>query len=134
MTKEEFAARLNGREYLEEITKAEEAEAKQLGLVVIFGASDDLMEFRGAIDEEGGACGGTTAYFNADGLLQNECEDEGCPYFEKIKKSAKTIKALWNTDGYSWTYETDIPHATFDIMEDGEKYCRGIVFSMSDLA
>lgn len=134
MTKEEFAARLNGREYLEEITSAEEEAAKLLGLVVIFGASDDLMEFRGAIHEEGDAYEGTTTYFDAGGLLQNDCDNEQCPHFKKLKKSAKTIKALWDKDGYSWTYETDIPHATFDIMEDGEKYCRGIVFSMSDLA
>ena len=33
----------------------------------------------------------------------------------------------------SWSYLTDIPHKTFDIMEDGEIYCRGIVFSLDDL-
>ena len=42
MTKEELAATLNGREYNHEITKEEEAEARENGLVVIFGASDDL--------------------------------------------------------------------------------------------
>lgn len=26
-----------------------------------------------------------------------------------------------------------VPHATFNVMEDGEKFCRGIVLSMDDL-
>jgi len=34
---------------------------------------------------------------------------------------------------YVWTYETDIPHECFDILRDGEKYCRGIVFCLDKL-
>ena len=44
------------------------------------------------------------------------------------------MKAVWGEEGYSWTYETAIPHATFEILEDEEKYCRGIVFDIKDLA
>jgi hypothetical protein len=40
----------------------------------------------------------------------------------------KYIDAVWCEGEYSWTYKTNIPHATFDIWEDGEKYCKGIVF------
>ena len=43
----EFANRLNGREYGQELTPAEAQRAKEAGIVVVFGASDDLMEFRG---------------------------------------------------------------------------------------
>lgn len=43
------------------------------------------------------------------------------------------VKINWCKDGYSWTYDTDIPHECFDVYEDGEKYCRGIVFSISDV-
>ena len=39
MTKEELAAKLNGREYGQEITDAESTEAGKAGLLVIFGAS-----------------------------------------------------------------------------------------------
>lgn len=49
MTKESLAAILNGRTYGDEITKEEEAQAKAAELVVIYGASDDLVEFGGAI-------------------------------------------------------------------------------------
>ena len=60
LTPLEFAARLNGREYRSEITKDECAEAKSAGLVVVFGASDDLIEFGGALHGEGGCFDGGT--------------------------------------------------------------------------
>jgi hypothetical protein len=131
----DLAAMLNGREYREEITKSEARMAKDAGLVVVFGASDDLMEFRGAIDDEIGAYDGGTAYLTADGMLQNECELDDCPHFEKLKASATTIEALWSAEpDYSWTFKTDIPHSTFEIIETGEgPYCRGIVFALADV-
>ena len=36
-------------------------------------------------------------------------------------------------DLITWCYKTDIPHETFMIYDDGEPYCRGIVFSIEDL-
>lgn len=133
MNTKELAALLNNREYREEITRDEEAQAKHDGLVVVFGASDDLMEFRGAIHEELDAYEGTTAYLDADGLVVNECDNERCPYARKLAATAKKIKAVWDKDDYAWFYQTDIPHETFDIVEDGEKYCRGIVFSLNEV-
>ena len=50
-----------------------------------------------------------------------------------IRKDATTIKSLWDREGFSWILETEIPHSTFVIMEDGETYCRGIVFSLEDV-
>jgi hypothetical protein len=133
LTKESLSAMLTGREYTEEITKPEAAQAKAVGLVVIFGASDDLMEFRGAINDELSAYDGTTAYLGGTGLLVNDCEDDECPHFAKLKAKAKTIEAVWAEGEYSWTFKTDIPHATFEIVEDGDKYCRGIVIALADL-
>lgn len=129
----EMAARLNGREYRDEMTWADIQEAKVAGLVVVFGASDDLIEFRGAIDAEGGAYGGTTAYVTHAGLLLNDCDNDRCPHFKKLEARAATIEAKWDCEGYSWVFETEIPHATFEILEDGEKYCRGIVFALADV-
>lgn len=135
MTKEELAAELNGREYRNEITKAEAAEAKAAGLVIVFGASDDLMEFRGAIYDEVGCYNGGTAYLTSSGMLVNDCDDDECPHFKKLKAKAATIEAVWGESGDApvWTYKTDIPHATFEIVEDGEPYCRGIVFALADV-
>jgi hypothetical protein len=36
--------------------------AKDNGLVIVFGASDDLVELRGAIHDEVGACDGVVFY------------------------------------------------------------------------
>ena len=58
MTLKEFAKMLDGREYGGEITKEEEALAKELGFVVVFGYSDDNAELRGAIDDEIGCFDG----------------------------------------------------------------------------
>jgi hypothetical protein len=133
MTPQELAAQLDGRNYREEITDDEANAAYDAGLVVVFGASDDLVELRGKIDNEVGAYNGTTIYLTSAGLLENECNDDGCPYFEKLKESASAIEAQFDKDGYTWTYKTAIPHAVFDITEDGEKYCRGIVFALADV-
>lgn len=134
MNNQELAAKLNNREYRNETTNSEEREAKKAGLVIVFGASDDLMEFRGAIHDEFDCYGGGSVYLTHVGLLTNECENEDCPHFERLKKTATTINAVWGTEGYSWVYKTAIPHATFDILEDGEKYYRGIVFALADVS
>ena len=49
MTKESLAALLNGREIGNEIEHGEAKAAKEHGLVVVYGYSDDGMEVRGAI-------------------------------------------------------------------------------------
>jgi hypothetical protein len=126
MNRHELAAALDGREYRDEMSRVEELLAKENGLV-------DLMEFRGAINDEVGVYGGGFAHVTRSGLLFNECDNEKCPHFARLQDAATTIGAQWGGDGYSWTYHTAIPHSTFDILEDGEKYCRGIVFALSNV-
>jgi hypothetical protein len=134
MDAKQLAETLNGRQYRDEITSEEATAAALTGLVVVFGGSDDLMYFSGAISDELCAYDGTTESVNSDGLVKNKCEDEECPYFLEQLKTGVEIKQLWcNEEGYSWTYETAIPHETFEILEDDEPYCRGIVFALSDV-
>lgn len=133
MNAKELAQLLNGRECRNEITSDEEKLAKENNLVVVFGESDDLMEFRGAIDDEVDCYDGGTAYLTKKGVIQNECDDKYCPYFEELQEQAEQIHAIWDNGDYLWSYKTDIPHETFEIFEDGEKECQGIVFSMNDL-
>jgi len=129
MTKEELAAKLNGREYTQEMTTAEEVEAKQNGLVVVFGASDDLMELRGAIEDE--IDGASTAYLTPQGLSINKCDKNDCPYYQDIVNGIKDrVMSIWGGEEYSFVYETDMPHATFEIMDREDKYCRGIVVDL----
>lgn len=136
MTKESLAALLTGREYGSEMTDAEESEAKASGLVVVFGASGDLMELRGAIHDEMGAYRGTVAKIDREGLLPDRDsidDDEELEKFFARKKSKALleVKALWCCEkGYSWTFKTAVPHASFEIIEGEEKYCRGIVFNL----
>lgn len=134
MEAEELADELNGMEYGDDIQELKRS-AKENNLVIVYGASDDLMEVCGAIDEEIGCCDGGTVYLDEHGLIVNKCESENCPCFiDAIENARFKIEAKWcEVDDYSWTYETEIVHSTFDIMEDGEKYCRGIVFSMGDI-
>lgn len=108
MTLKEFAKMLDGREYLHEITNGEEALAKELGFVVVFGYSDDNAELRGAIDDEIDCYDG--------GVL----EHDGLPDVIYADWCPKDIDC-------SWAYGTSIPHENFNIYEDGELYCVGIV-------
>lgn len=128
------AKRLNGCEYGKEGSRELFAEMRAAGLVAVFGSSDDLMEFRGAIEEEIGAWNGTTAYLFGTGLLENQCSNNECPYHEARKEQAPSIDALWDKEEpFSWTYQTAIPHSTFIVNEDGTPYCRGIVFALADV-
>ena len=135
MTAKELAEMLSGRKYGMEITSEEARAAKDAGLVVVYGYSDDNVEFSGAIDDEVGAYEGTTVYLTPAGVLQEpDCDRDDCPYFAKERERAKNIKAVWHDEGGPcWTFETDIPHENFTILEDGEPWCTGIVFSMKDL-
>lgn len=129
--KEALATVLNGRKYREETPREIILTAKESNLVIVFGASDDLMEFRGAINDEFGCYDGGTAYITGNGLLELcECE---CKYYEKAKETAIPIEALWDKNEWAWEYKTDIPHATFEIYEDNKPYCKGIVFSLDDI-
>jgi hypothetical protein len=144
LTAQAFAARLTSREYRREITNAEEAEAKAAGLVVVFGASDDLVELRGAIDDEVPAYDGVTLRVCPEGLLpdwpadseEGWSETEAEDYFRRKALGFRLIEAEWapSDPNCSWAFRTDIQHATFDVMEAGELYCRGIVFALADIA
>lgn len=138
-----LAAELDGSQYPFRTPFALEEQAEKDGLVIVFGASDDLMEFRGAIHDEIGALNGTTALIDKKGIIPRfECigiglldeEERYQRYFER-KPKGKLIEALWAPEGrnMSWCYKTDIPHETFLVYEDDDVYCEGIVFSLNDL-
>ena len=139
MNAKELATQLSGIQYPVRIPKALTDAAKAAGLVIVYGAGDDLMEFEGAIYDEVGCYDGGMAYVDAKGLLPDrdsiEDDDDLKDYFAR-QPNSKPIEAMWCKEGeYSWTYETEIPHETFEVLEDGEPpYCRGIVFELADLA
>lgn len=136
LTKEELASKLNNNQYLNEISKELELQAKENGLVVVFGASDDLIELRGSIHDEYGA---GSIYFHKKNLVEfdnrfDNLKDQ-IEFLKSYGLKFNDIKSVWDDKeiNASWSYKTDIPHSTFDIYEDDELYCRGIVFSLDDL-
>ena len=139
LTKEQLAETLNGNEYGNEITKEQEQQAKENGLVVVFGYSDDLMELKGALDAEFGSCfEGGEIKFTKEGKQIDEDDMEVLEKYNLVPK-LNTIEAVWGErwggdETCSWQYKSDIPHSTFKIMEDGELYCVGMVFNLSDLS
>lgn len=63
-----------------------------------------------------------------------ESEACDCQWHKAARDKCRKVEAVWHDDGNPcWTYETDIPHATFDIVEGDEVFCRGIVFELSAL-
>lgn len=125
----EFAKMLDGRERnYPQFTKEELQIAMDNGFVIVYGESDDLMEFYGAIYDEGGCFGGGKVFFDKNGVLQDGEE----------KKNV--IEAIWwGSEGQEenvipWTYKTDIPHETFLIKEDGVPDCEAIVFSIENVS
>lgn len=142
MTPEQFAAMLNGREYRSEITRDEAATAKRHGLVVVFGASDDLCELRGAIDDEVGCYDGGRFRIDAKGIVPSSeaidpkrMSDDEIRNILDRRRDAVTIEAVWHDeDRPAWTYKAPFPHATFDIHDDGDPYCRGIVFAIAEIS
>ena len=139
MTAKELATRLSGRKIMSELSEAEAAEAASAGLVVVYGYSDDTIMFEGAITDDRGCFGGGTVFLTKTGLMQDCCPVDhiDCPYYKAARKEARSITAVWG-DAPCWSYETDIPHEEFDILDDedgdsGAVWCRGIVFRLEDV-
>lgn len=126
-----FAQMLDGKQYTYPQFSEEELRiAKDNGFVIVYGASDDLMEFAGAIEDEGSCFDGGDVWFNRERVTDGP-----------ITTAERSIEALWcdkdvlDEEGQviAWTYKTDIPHETFMIYEDDEPYCRAIVFLLEDV-
>lgn len=130
-----WAEKFNGREYRgwNTLTVEECEELKSSGLVVVFGESDDLTEFRGAIDDETSSLDGNDIYVKADGTIANNDGGTFDHFVPDDNPEFALVVARWDCDGYSWVYETDIPHESFDILEDGEPYCKGVIFAVEDM-
>lgn len=126
----DLAYQLDNIGYHPDFTKEQLQFAIDNGLVIVYGASDDLMEFDGAIREELSAWEGTVALVDAHGVITEDRSEPAGPH--------QSIYAFWcsdeaDADGFTWSYKTDIPHSTFRMMDGEEKYCRGIVFALADV-
>lgn len=145
MNIKEWAGKLTGIEYPSyELNEAHD-DLKADGIIAVYGSSDDLVEFRGIIGEEVGAYEGATVRIavteNGELKVFDEDENQETAEFNKkqIANMAK-VEAIWcpEEDGQvfaSWLIQIsdDIPHETFDIMEDGELFCRSILIHVDSI-
>jgi hypothetical protein len=140
MTVKEWAEKINGFEYpaneLEHLNKKMAVD----GIIIAYGASDDLLEFNGVIYAEVDAWKGTDVRIFSRGkgtafIFNKEENKDSAEFNRKEIEQMQKIKAVWRPKDIdaSWKIETEIPHETFDIMEDGELFCRGVVFHVDDV-
>jgi len=146
ITLKEFAAMLHGRDCQPNLTPDELLLAEQKGFVVVYGDSDDRVEFVGAITAEGYTnplakdCPAGVLALSEDGRL---LDDESDLYAEYIKENRNVINVFYcSKDGLNWVFETEIPHETFLTYDGGydeeyadldDGFARCIVFEASAL-
>lgn len=119
MELKEFANLIDGRQYdYRMFTKEELQLAKDNRIVIVTGASDDLVELEGAITDEGDCWEGGKIYVKAipNGGIVHNCERSDvfgftAKWCEEKDKNGKII---------SWTYDVPIEHETFVIYEDDD--------------
>ena len=130
LTSEFVASQLNGREYRNEITTELNEKLRNSSMIVIYGQSDDLVHINefGETDEFG-CCDGHVIHLTSNGVY----------VAGDSQQNIASVTAKWcpeDEDGNitsSWSFETDVPHTTFNIMEDGEVYCVGLVIDANEL-
>lgn len=122
----DFARKVDGIEYLEE-RKWLWAEAKEKGIVVVFGYSDDNIEFRGAVDDEIGCFDGRRVQVPG---TSEHIDAIFCGMLDGKEVLDPSEYMTDDGDMITWVYRTNIHHETFMMYEDGEPYCRGIVFRL----
>jgi len=110
--KERMAKVLNNRPKQCIITAELWAVADASGLVLVYALADNLVVFRGAINNE----------FRAD-------ENIVVYIYRDLK-----IQGKWMAGEFAWEFKTDIPHATFEIKDGGDKWCKGLVIDLKDVS
>jgi len=117
ITLKEFAEMLEGRDCQPNLTANELLLAEKRGFVVVYGYSDDLVEFEGAIREEGDtnpltkdSPAGVLVLSEKGVLLQEDSEQ----YAKYLEENRNVIRVYYCCkDNLNWAFETDIPHETF---------------------
>lgn len=120
MNTKEWVEKLNNIEYPAVEIWDMRKELENNGIVVVYGASDDLIEIEGAIQDEGDCYKDRKFYLNKDGLTD---------------KSEYYIKVTHPHNGtVQFEYDTNIPNVEwFNVVEEGDLYCKGFVFNKNDL-
>ncbi len=139
INKEQLAELLHNQE---SISTEHEELASDNGLIIINGESDDITSFLGAVDDE---TGGDDSFIlkNKDGhliILPDSNFQELKDLIDELNLDITIKKVVINAEWCpehvpcSWLITTtDVPFANFDLMKDGELFCRGIVIDTKDV-
>lgn len=136
MTPAQAAARLHLNQYQLEGNEVLFREMEAHGLVAVYGGHNDFVVLQGAITDEADA---GVIMLDQSGIIENPCEDHDCPAFAAQGKTASRFICTYhpphsNPDGFIFTYQTTLPRADFNILDEGKPYCRGFVFALADVA
>lgn len=143
---QQVAQQLDGQQYPNHVSRETEELAKTHGIVIVFGRSDDLVEFRGAIHDEDSAWeGGVTLIdlegvvpINADGTFRSDEPNsiQKCrPLIARLDR-AIAVTVFWGQGEWTWSYKLPdgIEYETFGVYDDDEHYCQGLVFKLPEVA
>lgn len=129
-----LALKLDGIDYADSIENRL-ADAKEKGLLVITGASDDLTEFYGVWRDEAGL---GKIIFDANGILPSVDEIRDSDEADDIvawgvrRKAAKVIRASHGETGHKYDMG-EIPHAEFRVFDGDDLFSTGVVIHISNL-
>ena len=146
MNLKEWAEKLNGCEYGDELSDEDKKLLEKDGIVAVFGYSDDNIELEGAMYDELPAYDEETYYWFGKYFVSNDRINEFLDYVDDEFYAFKPIlEPLFRNncersyitskpgENCQFEYETNIPCEWFNVMEDGELYCKGFVFNKNDL-
>ena len=146
MNLKEWAEKLNDCEYGDELSNEDKELLEKDGIVAVFGYSDDNIELEGAMYDELPAYDEETYYWFGKYFVSNDRINEFLNYVDDDFYAFKPlIEPLFEKNSErsyitskpgkdcQFEYETNIPCEWFNVMEDGNLYCKGFVFNKNDL-
>ena len=128
MTLKEFAEKLENQPYRGFPDENLAQLAKENDIVILYGASDDLIEADGAIRDELSKWApnkwSKTFYITKNKSLS----------FSKTANCLQyRFKVFWGSDDWTWRFTTGVQHEVFHLYDDDYAFCEGIIFYLKDL-
>lgn len=139
-----LAKMISGRPIGQTLTQSEEIQAQKSGLVVMFIQSEYFVQFRGALNDELDAFGGTDFILATPGTLIPKPTEPDFTRLEYVRNETLRAVEVEQNSNYQnlfrvecepqcWIISTNIPHAKFQVMDGTTPYCDGIVVDIKDL-
>lgn len=122
ITAKELQVKMHGGQYYDTASKYADI-ADKSGLIIIEGASDDLVNCFGVIGGSLEVGHGSHFYVSSQGYIATR---------NRKFEDSNRVNVIQGGDFY-WSYKSKIPHLTFDTYECGKPWCRGLIIDIKDL-